>query len=168
MSTDPIRVIAGGPDHEDVEPVERPVAAVGPTSEQVADAVDGSLAARLRAKAQEAQQHSTKQFDVPGWDGDLVLVARLIRDRKRIAQNIRNEQFIVEATSDVLFRDDQGELQSLGGWQGVAKAMQLPDATLGQVVRTVLDNPIRLDAFTNDLVTWMAGRRSDLEQLLGE
>jgi hypothetical protein len=105
---------------------------------------------------------------VPGWDGDLVLVAKVVRDRKQLAAGMTNEQLVVEATTQVLYRDDDGELQDIGGWQAVGEIMGLSNFTLGQVIRGVLDNPLRLDGFAETLISWMMGRRSAVEAALGE
>lgn len=166
----PIRIPAGAHDGKANLPAEDAAAAAAseaPTPERVAEATNGSLAARLRAKHAEIQQ-GTKQFEVPGWDGDLVIVARVVRDRKQLAQGMTNEQLIVEATTQVLYRDEDGELQDIGGWKGVGEHMGLTDFTLGQVVRAVLDNPLRLDGFAEGLISWMMGRRSAVEAVLGE
>lgn len=164
----PIRIPAGAHDGAAPLPPERAAdAAQPPGPEQVAAATDGSLAARLRAKHAEIQQ-GTETFDVPGWDGDLVVKAKVLRDRKRLAEGISNEALVVEATEQVLYRDDDGELRDIGGWKGVGEIMGLTGVTLGQVVRAVLDNPLRLDGFAEQLISWMMGRRSRIEQVLGE
>jgi hypothetical protein len=169
-ATGPIRIPAGAHDgraHVPAAEAAAAAAAAAPTPERVADAIDGSIAARLRAKHAEIQQ-GTRQFDVPGWDGDLVVVARVVRDRKQLAAGMTNEQLVVEATSQVLYRDDAGGMQDIGGWAGVGQAMGLESVTLGQIVRAVLDNPLRLDGFAESIISWMMGRQSAVEAVLGK
>ena len=152
-----------------IPPPDAVAAAPAPTPESVADAVDGSLAARLRAKHAEIKK-GTEQFDVPGWDGDLVVEVRALRDRKKLAAGMRNEELILDATTSVLFRDEDGELKDIGGWGGVGRIMGLTGdgVTLGAIVRAVLDNPLRLDGFAEQLIAWMMGRQSAIEQALGK
>lgn len=167
---DPIRIPAGAHDGTARLPTADAVAeaaAAAPTGEEVAAATNGSIAARMRAKHAEIKK-GTERFDVPGWDGDLVIVVTALRDRKQIASGLTNEQLIVESTTQVLYRDDDGELQDIGGWKGVGETMGLTNFTLGQVIRAVLDNPLRLDGFAEKIVAWMAGRQSALEAVLGK
>lgn len=137
--------------------------------EVVAAAADGgSLGAKLRAKLAQIEK-GTKEFDIPGWDGELVMVAQIVRDSKQIAQGMTNEQLIIAATQKIQARNDDGELEDLGGWEAVGAVMGMQgEYTLGQVVRAVLDNTLRLDAFAVVLTSWMAGRKSVIEQVLGE
>jgi hypothetical protein len=172
MSTDveqPLRIPAGAhTGRADLPDPEAAANARGPSPEEIADATNGSLAARMRAKHEEIKK-SAKQFPVPGWDGDLVIVARVLRDRKKLSAGLTNEQLIVEVTTQVLYRDEEGELKDCGGWQGVGKLMGVSgDFTLGQIVRAVLDNPLRLDAFAETVIAWVAGRQSVIERVLGE
>lgn len=170
------------------------------SAEEVSDATDGSLAARMRAIGQQLQQAKTEDFPIP--DTPLVLRARPLRDAKAIARGMRNEAFIIKSTVGLFLRDEDDDDQDLddvviddaGGWDdGTADQPPVedrdPDAGLTAIpgwgpdlarllgmradkatdlVRRVFDNPLRLQAFTVELVEWMAhGRRSD-EQALGE
>jgi hypothetical protein len=167
----PIRIPAGAHDGDARLPAEAAAAAAAaaaPTPEQVAAPTNGSLAARLQAKLAKIQS-GTDDFEVPGWDGELVLRAKVVRDRKQLAAGLTNEQLLLEATEQVLYRDDDGELRDCGGWLGVGRLMGLQgDFTLGAVVRAVLDNPLRLDGFAEKLISWMMGRQSAVERVLGE
>jgi hypothetical protein len=162
MTTDPIYLHpAGGEDEDD------PAVTSGATVSQRADAADGSLAGRLRAVLTDEGER-TREFPVPGRDG-LVLVARAVRDRKQIDAGMSNARLILEATDRLLLRDEDGGTETIeGGWQGVADIMGASEESLGRVVTAVLDNPLRLDGFAEQLITWMMGRRSQIEQLLGE
>jgi hypothetical protein len=167
MSGDPIRLQVR-PSDRDEPPTE--VMSGRPDPVDMADALDGSLAARLRAKHEQIRQ-GTKEFPVPGWDGELVMVARL-PDRALLAdENLSNERLIAECTQKVIFRHE-GEMREVpNGWVGVGQLMGLTEGdhvTVGQIISTVLDNELRLDGLGVDLTAWIMGRRSQLERVLGE
>lgn len=165
MSAEPIR-IARNPLEPAVEtPPENALEAAAQQPEQFNE----SLAEKLRAKRAEIEA-GTQQFPVPGWDEELVVEISPIKDRKTVAKGLTNEQLILAVTRRVLYRDDDGELHDIGGWEGVGQVMGLagPNVSLGGIVREVLDNPLRLDGFAADLLLWMMGRRSVIDQVLGE
>lgn len=149
--------------------LEHAAAEIQVTPEAVADAVDGRLTAKVQAKLATIQA-GREQFSVPGWDDELVVEVSTLRDRKAIEKGLTNEQLILAATRCVLYRDDDGELQDIGGWVGVGAMMGLTGTRVstGDIVRAVLDNPLRLDGFAETILAWMMGRRSVIGQLLGE
>lgn len=166
-------------------PSENAAAAAQPSPELAAAATDGSPAGWLRATQQKLAK-ATQQIGMPGWlDPDtgefaLMLEVKSISDRKKLTGAITNEAFIVDATVRVLRRNEDGQLQEiLGGWQGVANGLGLgASATLGQAVRATLgtvsddgelvESPLRVDALAQEIMAWMTGRRSAIEQALGE
>lgn len=182
---EPIRIPVGAHDGTAPLPPAAPPTDAGPPPEAVSEATDGSAAGRLRAKQAELSR-STKEFGLPGWfntetgNYDLVLVPKSISDRKRLAAGMTNEQLIVAATARILERTDDGELVEIEGcWAGVGAALGITgDVTLGKIVRTtlaivdeageVVEAPLRVDGLAEQLIAWMMGRRSQIEQALGE
>lgn len=165
----PLVIAAGNGQAPIPSPTAAADAAGGPSAEQVANALDGSLAAKLRAKHAEIQK-GTKEFEVPGWDGELLLTAKVIRDRKRLTTGLTNEQLIIDATVGLIYVDDGQRREITNGWAGVGQLMGLSgdQVTTGEIVRLVLDNPLRLDGFAEKLISWIMGHRSAVEQVLGE
>lgn len=154
---------------EDESKVAVPPAQREPVQEpQVAEAVDGSLAGRLRAVGEQLHRKRTRDFDIP--DTPLVLRARSFRDRKAFSKGVKTESFVVRVTDSIYFRDDDtGELIPIPSWgPQLADMLGIPAESSAQLVERVLDNPVRLESFAADLINWMAGRLAEDEQQLGE
>lgn len=160
--------VVGGPADPGAPPGTR-MAVPDPLSERdVADATDGSLAGKLRAVG--AQLQRTKSHDFPIPDTPLVLRARSFRDRKAFRQGVKTEAFIVRATAGLFLRDeDTDELEPIPTWgTELAGMLGIRAENASDLVRRVLDNPVRLEAFAAELIQWMAGRAEEDEQALGE
>ena len=144
--------------------------------EQVAEATDGSVAARLRAVGEKLQRTRTHDFPIVVRDEDdepfatIVLRAKPFRDRKAFARGVKTELFIVRATHALFLRDDDtDELLPIPPWgPELAQALGLRAENASELVRRVLDNPVRLEAFGGDLIRWMSSRSREDEQALGE
>lgn len=179
MTGDPI-VVPGGPAGDAPLAVDAAAGALGaaaaaaeagaPVAPEIAAAVDGALASKMRARFQSLKNR-TKQFSVPPWDvwgDDLVLVGKPID----IEADMTNEQVVVQATVKLLARDDDtGKLEEIpGGWAGAAKLMGISDdqVTLGQIVKQVTSSKEALGGLAEQIVAFTMGRRSQLEQALGE
>lgn len=148
-------------------PAPRPVV----TPEAVA-AADGSLAARLRAKREELARR-TKRLRVPPddvWNGELVLVVKAIRLR----DNMSNVALITEATEQLLILDpDSGEFEPVaGGWEGIGELMGVSGAgekvTLGEIVTAVCSTADVAGRLAEQVLSFILGRESKIEQALGE
>jgi hypothetical protein len=136
--------------------------------DDVAEVTDGSLAAKLAAVGERLQRTSTRDFPIP--DTPLVLRARSFRDRKAFRQGLKTEAFIVRATAGLFLRDeDTDELEPIPPWgTDLARLLGFRVDSASDLVRRVLDNPVRLEAFAAELIEWMAGRSQEDEQALGE
>lgn len=135
---------------------------------QVSEAVDGSLAGRLRAVGEQLHRQRTRDFDIP--DTPLVLRARSFRDRKAFTKGVKTESFIVRVTEGLFLRDeDTDDLVPIPTWgPQLADMLGIPAENSAQLVERVLDNPVRLESFAADLINWMAGRLTEDENQLGE
>lgn len=137
-------------------------------AEQVAEA-EGSLAARLRAK-QEKLKNRTKRFFVPPddvWEGELVLVAKPIKLRA----NMPVRALVVEATHHLeMLNEETGQYETIeDGWEGIARLMGLKQQiSLGEIAQAVCGSPDVLAAFSEQIVAFIVGRQSQIEQALGE
>jgi len=137
--------------------------------EDTAAAAGGGFAAVIDAKLKKLAADKTKEFKVPGWDGDLVLRARKVTDEER-AQADDTVKTIALATDAVLLRKTpDGPLEELpAGWLALRREMGRDDLTMSDVIAIVLDNPVRVDVFAQKIIAWMIGEQDKLEQLLGE
>lgn len=147
------------------------------TPEAVTAATGGSLRDRLQAVQATLQGDSTKEFEVPGTGGALVIRAHLMDKQRQQAwtdSGASDLAFIVASTDAVILVGPDGSREEIpGGWGGGA----LAEGVLGisastpatQVVSKVLrDVTVRIARFANQIVDWNAGQSSELERLLGE
>lgn len=139
-----------------------------------------SLAQRLRGQLEKVPNRR-RDFSVPPrdvWGDDLVMVARPVSlDAQSTAVSI-----IEGATERILYRDEAGalvpieavpEAGGVGGWEGVARVAGLvnpdgPPMSIGQIITRVCGSREVLALFGDEVASWVAGRRSTAEQLLGE
>jgi hypothetical protein len=151
---------AGGPDGPPALP---------PHSDQVAAATGSGLAARLQAGVRQLQASRTKDFDVPGWDGDLQIRARKL-DEPTIDKADSALKTIALATETVLLREHDGAPYSELSWRQIGDTMGVPpETTVTEIVAGVFDrNGAAIRVFCGELLAWMAGRQSAIDQLLGE
>lgn len=166
-SMEPESTIGGSADPD--APAGTRTAIADPMSEEdVAAVTDGSLAGKLRAVGAQLQRTKTHDFPIP--ETPLVLRARSFRDRKAFRQGVKTEAFIVRATAGLYLRDeDTDELTPIPMWgTNLAGMLGIRADSASDLVRSVLDNPVRLEAFAADLIKWMAGRADEDEQALGE
>lgn len=135
---------------------------------EVAEAIDGSLAGRLRAVGEQLSRKRTRDFDIP--ETPLVLRARAFHDRKAFTRGVRTEAFIVRATEGLYLRDEDSDvLTPIPTWgPALADLLGFRVDNAAQLVERVLNNPVRLERFAADLLEWMAGRSAEDEQALGE
>lgn len=166
-----VHVLAG--DEDDSAPtVGGPVLPPPITDEDVAEAVDGSLAAALRARYERARRR-TQEFEVPGWDGGLIVVAKALRNRRQY-EGARTEAFIARATEKLVLVHDDGRREEIpGGWGGelariIGADLSGSKSPASDLVGIVLDNPARVDHLAAEILTWMAGATQQTEQDLGE
>jgi hypothetical protein len=113
------------------------------------------------------QRARTQDFPIP--DTPIVLRARSFQDRKAFQRGVKTEAFIVRATDGLYLRDDDtDELTEIPNWgTDLARMLGFRVENASELVRRVLDNPVRLEAFAGDLIKWMAGRSQEDEQELG-
>lgn len=141
------------------------------TPDAIAEA-EGTLAARLRAKRDELQQR-TKRLKVPPddvWNGELVLVAKPVRLR----DNMSNVALISEATEQLLILNaDTGEYEPVeDGWEGIGQLMGVSGAgekvTIGEIITAVCSSADVAGRLAENILSFILGRQSQIEQALGE
>jgi hypothetical protein len=165
MSDIEINAGTGATTPDDDEPVVAPPAPLpdgdARIPEDVSAAVDGSLAAKMRAQAKRIRGRRTERFPIP--DTDLVVEAKVIKDARSVRTGLKSEMFIIRATSRLLLVDEDGVEDEVPGLLGVKveKAADLVKFVFGR-------NPWALDRFVADMLLWMQGRTAQLEEDLGE
>lgn len=163
--SNPAPTAAGNPDDDLIVPVGGQAATVAPTG-GASTADLGSLAAVLQAGFKRLEADSTKTFPVPGWP-DMRIVAKKIREDER-DQGETTVATIALATDKVQMRRDGDWVDVQHGWRGIATLMGDDTLQTTEVIRKVLDNGVRLDAFATRIVGWMLGRQDEIERALGE
>lgn len=137
-----------------------------PETSLAADAL-GGLAERMQRGMDRLRADKTRVFPVPGWE-DMRLTARKIPDEER-DQGVTTVATVALATQKVEMLDEDGEWHEVPhAWRGVAQLMGDTSLSTTSVIREVLDNSVRLDAFALRLVNWMIGVQGEIEQALGE
>jgi hypothetical protein len=172
---------AQAPPVEPQQPAPREV-----TAEAEATFEPESAAAKLRARMARVQNREHR-FPVPPldvWGDDLVMVARPVE----LKRGMTLVALVAQMTVDMLWRDDDtGELESItevdapefdrkarAGWLGVGEVAGIitPDTaartSVGDVIGKVCGTEEVLGVFVQDLVAWIAGRRSEVAAALGE
>lgn len=164
--TDPITISVGTGAENPTVPVEVPATHVGP--DDVAE-VDGSLAARLRARSEKLRER-TQRIPVPPddvWNGDLVLVIKPAKVKDRMSK----AALIADATDHLEFRTETGQFETIpDGWVGVGRLMGVDDGavTVGQIITQVCSSQEVVGALGNDVLEFIFGRAVAAEQELGE
>jgi hypothetical protein len=125
-----------------------------------------SLAAVLNAGLEELDADATRTFDVPGWSTMRLRVKDIHdRDREEADSPVKT---IALATDAVLLLQDDEWVEVPHAWRGIAEKMGRPELSTSDVIRRVLKNGARLDAFSLRIVGWMVGRSDEIEQALGK
>lgn len=155
---------AGAAGSDDERPVVEPADAPA-----LAAATGAGLAGRLQAGVKRLQADRTHRFDVPGWDGDLVVRAKKL-DEPTIDRADTALKTIALATDTVLLREDpDAPFQELT-WRQIGDMMGAPaETTVTTIIAGVFDrNGAAIRVFCGELLAWMAGRQAAIDQLLGE
>lgn len=163
MSLDTDDIVIGGP------PPEHSPLAEPPEATAVAAASGSGLAARLQAGVRRLEADRTREFPIPGWDGDLVVRARKL-DESTIDKADTSLKTIALATDAVLLREhEDGPFTELS-WRGIGDQMGTPaDVAVSQIIAAVFDrNGAAIRVFCAEMLAWMAGRQAAIDQLLGE
>lgn len=125
------------------------------------------LAGRLRAQYERVLASNVEEFEVPGWNGDLVARVQVIEDRQDFVRTARAKEsdaaFIARATVQLLMTDDDGNLVELSDARGPIAFDDRFAAMLGIkaenasdcVIHTLARNPVRVTRFAERLLTWM-------------
>lgn len=150
------------------------------TPDAVVAASGEGLAGRMQARRERALHVGPKTFAIPGWDGDLEIVARPYARRKDLVEGVAPEKFIIGATQELRYRDGpDGDWETIPGkWgKGLAAMMGVTVDSASALVRAVfsrpvdgewVENPVAIDAFAVELMGWMEGRSSEVDEQLGE
>lgn len=179
----------GGPVLSDEQVPQREV-----TEDDVQALDPESPAARLRARMAKVGNRQ-ERFPMPPldvWEGDLVMVAKPIE----LKRGNTLVSVVSQMTVDMLWRDNDGDLKSIAeveapglgrkaraGWLGIGEVAGFitPEnasrVSVGDIIMAVCGagedaNPVIaeqvLGVFVQDLVAWIAGRRSEVAAALGE
>lgn len=152
MSTEDIVITPGGLEPSADSAPERPGV------RGLADALNAGLA--------KLDREIVRTFDVPGWE-TMRLRARSRFDETERQRATSSAKTIALVTEAVELRDENGDWQPVEhGWRGIALLMGRPDATTTEVITRVLDNGARVDVFAAELVDWLVGDRTAVEQAL--
>lgn len=134
--------------------------------------VDTGLAGRLQARLAEIKQATTREFGVPGWDGGVRLVCRMLdaADLQAGGGAMQNDAAIAAATVRVVIDDQTGSVECPGFGPDLAGLLGMPGDTPPDVLVSVIfsHRSLWVDAFAADLMAWTFGRRPLVEGLLGE
>lgn len=142
-------------------------AAAGLSAPQPAEHL-GSLADVLKAGLKRLEDDKTHTFDMPGWAGQMRLVARKFKEHEIDLGNTVAKT-IYHATDRIEIKNPDGEWVEVdGGWRGVAALMDAQDQELSDVINRVLDNPARAREFSAGILAWMTYAQQDIEHALGE
>lgn len=137
-------------------------------AERIADGINGSVAARLRAKF-KASRLGTREFPVPGFDGGLLLVAQSYPDQAEYQQGVSLEVFIAKSTKSLVLVDDDGTRTEIPAWgKELAEMIGVECGSTSELVSLVFETPPKLDAFGTALLLWQEGRLAAVEAELGE
>lgn len=144
-----------------------PIVLGNPSPSTAADpSGNDGLAAVLQAGLEQLEADSVHTFPVPGWT-TMRLRARKPSERDR--ETATTPAKTIAVATEAILLDQDGEWNEVrGGWRGVAELMGRSDWSTTQVIQKVLDNGLRLEEFSAEITAWLAGRRQQIEHLLGE
>lgn len=142
--------------------------------------VQGSLAARMRGRAQELERQVTETFDIPGWEDILAVELRLmpwatlrgIGQRNRKVKQAAIQELYTAADSIITateqFYEVAGEHKTPleESWITLAKRTGRPlpeDLTQRQAVIALVGDT-RVMVLYNEWSEWMQGERRDVDE----
>ena len=144
-----------------------------PAPADPADELADSLAGKLRALV-ERSRTGEQDFSIPGFGGQLILVARAVKDAGQLQAGMSPAAFVAHCTVRVVLIEDDGSRTDLGVWgPKIAELLGRQDVLSSRtpssdLVRFVFDNEWRLDQFAKALLAWMGGEQLEAEQQAGE
>ena len=154
----------GASDYETVAPP-----GTGVTPDDTAKAT-GSLTARLEAKKQLLESR-TKRIPVPPddvWAGELMLICKPVP----IRTNMPFAALVEQATVGLeILNPDTGAFDPVeDGWVGIGRLMGIDTrrVSVGQVITAVCSSREVLAGLAEQILAFITGRQSTVEQALGE
>jgi hypothetical protein len=141
-----------------------------PPVEAIASAAGGGLAQRLQARYEALRAERTMEFAVPGWGGDVILVAKKLTKVPKVQGESSGytARFIAAATDHLILVNDAGDRERVDSWRGLADLIGVEAHSASALIMVVLDNHLRLESFGTRIVEWMVGETAEDEQTLGE